>query len=541
MAGIPKVTISFDADLDKLKKGTADAQKEVQSFGDKVADFGVKAAKAFAIAAAAAAVYAIKLGVEGVKAAIADEAAQVKLATALKNVTGATDEQISANEKFIKTLSLQTAIADDQLRPAMQRLVNATHDVGSAQNLLDLATRVSVNSGKELETVTNALAKAHEGNTTALGKLGLGISAAELKGLSYTEMIAKLNALYPDLGANADTVAFKFKLFQNAVNEAKETVGAAMLPALQKLMAFVATTVIPTMNAFVAGLTGDTGAVNGMNKTEKSAYNLGVTVKDMAKQFADMFAVFDGKGQSSMNGLLNIMKALATTANIIVTIIKELIGFIIEMANQVIRFLNLFGAGIEKIPQISGTAFDKMNAQTATVLGTSGGGYNQRLNTPVTSGLGLGGAGTGSGGGSGTGTGTGSGGGGFSTSAATSTTDLVSKLTDVQSKIGEITFLYQTGAISKSAASSQLAAQQKQFDILTKQADALARSQEITTGGMGAMATDEAAANSISVTNYFGIVGDPEATAGVIVNNLNESLARGGVATSLAARLAAAS
>lgn len=540
MAGIPKVTISFDADLDKLKKGTADAQKEVQTFGDKITDFGIKASKAFALAAVAAGAYAIKLGIDGVKAAVADEAAQVKLATALKNVTGATDQQISANEKFIKTLSLQTAIADDQLRPAMQRLVNATHDVGSAQNLLDLATRVSVNSGKELETVTNALAKAHEGNTTALGKLGLGISAAELKGLSYTDMIAKLNAIYPDLGANADTVAFKFKLFQNAVNEAKETVGAALLPTLQKLMSFVSTVAVPAMNAFVAGLTGDTGASKGLNKTEKSAYDLGVTIRDMGKSFADVFAVFDGKGQSSMNGLLNIMKALATTANVIVTIIKELIGFIIEMANQVIRFLNLFGAGIEKIPQISGSAFDKMNAQTASILGSSviSGAQAQRLNTPVTTGGGGGGGGAGGlsalGGGGGAA-------GGFSTSAAKSMTDLVDKLQTVSSTIGEISFLYESGAISKSSASAQLAAQQKQFDILTRQANALAAAQEITTGGMGAMATDQAAANSISVTNNFGIVGSPEAAASVVVDTLNESLARGGIATSLAARLAAAS
>ena len=123
MAGIPKVKITFDADFEELKRGVKGAQNEVQGFGDKVSKFGKAAGAAFAVAGAAALAYAGVLLKQGVESAIADEAAQAKLATTLKNVTGATDAQISAVESQILQTSLLTGLTDDQLRPSFERFV----------------------------------------------------------------------------------------------------------------------------------------------------------------------------------------------------------------------------------------------------------------------------------------------------------------------------------------------------------------------------------------------------------------------------------
>jgi hypothetical protein len=90
------LTLALAADIDGLKKGLNAADKEIQTFGGKVNEFGKKAALAFAAAAAAAGAYAVKLAVDGVKAAIEDEQAQLRLASALKAATGATDAQIQA-------------------------------------------------------------------------------------------------------------------------------------------------------------------------------------------------------------------------------------------------------------------------------------------------------------------------------------------------------------------------------------------------------------------------------------------------------------
>lgn len=255
MAGIPKVKITFDADFDELKKGVKGATNEVEGFGSKVADFGKKAGAAFAIAGAAAAAYAGKLLVDGVKAAIEDEAAQVKLATSLQNVTGATNAQIAAVEAQITKTSLLTGLTDDQLRPSLDRLVKSTKDVEAAQKLQNLAIDIAAGSGKSLEAVTNALAKGYEGNTAALGKLGVGISAAELKTMSFDEITKKLAGTFEgQASTQADTFAGKMARLNVAFSEAKETVGSYVLTAITPLVSGLVNNVIPAVSNFASTL-----------------------------------------------------------------------------------------------------------------------------------------------------------------------------------------------------------------------------------------------------------------------------------------------
>ena len=255
MAGIPKVKITFDADFDELKKGVKGAQTEVEGFSDKIGKFGKVAAAAFAAAAVAAAAYAGKLLIDGVKAAIADEAAQVKLATSLENVTGATDAQIKAVEDQILKTSLLTGLTDDQLRPSLDRLVRATKDVQKAQELQAVAIDVAAGSGKSLEAVTNAMAKAAEGNTAALGKLGVGLSSAQLKTMSMDEITKSLAATFEGQASKqADTFQGKMARLTVAFDEAKETVGSYVLDAITPLISSFVDKGIPAIQNFASGL-----------------------------------------------------------------------------------------------------------------------------------------------------------------------------------------------------------------------------------------------------------------------------------------------
>lgn len=255
MAGIPKVKITFDADFDELKKGVKGATTEVESFGSRVADFGKKAGAAFAIAGAAAAAYAGKLLVDGVKAAIEDEAAQVKLATSLQNTTGATNEQIKAVEDQILKTSLLTGVTDDQLRPSLDRLLRSTKDVEQAQKLQNLALDIAAGSGKSLEAVSNALAKGYEGNTAALGKLGVGISSAELKTMTFEQITAKLSSTFANQASlQADTFQGKMARLNVAFSEAKETVGSYVLTAITPLVSGIVNNVIPAISNFATTL-----------------------------------------------------------------------------------------------------------------------------------------------------------------------------------------------------------------------------------------------------------------------------------------------
>lgn len=253
--GTRALTLKLLADVDNFTKNLKSADTEVKTFGDKVGDFGKKAGLAFAAAGAAAVAYAGKLAVDGVKAAIEDEAAQQKLALTLKNVTGATNAQIKATEDYITKTSLAYGVTDDELRPSLERLTRATGDVEKAQKLQTVAIDVAAGSGKSLEAVTNAMAKAAEGNTTALGKLGIGLSSAQLKTMSLDDITAKLGDTFQNqAAAKADTFQGKLTRLQIAFNEGKETAGAFILDAITPLVTIIVDRVIPAISDFTSNL-----------------------------------------------------------------------------------------------------------------------------------------------------------------------------------------------------------------------------------------------------------------------------------------------
>jgi hypothetical protein len=269
MAGLSRtLKLSILGDVDNLNKSLKAASKDVDTFGDKMGKVGKMVGAAFAAAAAAAGAYAIKIGVEGVKAAIEDEKAQTQLAVALENATGATKAQIAATEQSILQMSLATGVADDELRPALGRLVRSTSDTEKAQQLLATALDISAATGKPLESVANALGKAYDGNTASLGKLGIGLSAAELKTMNFTQVQGKLSDLFGGAAArNADTYAGRIARMQIAFDEAKETIGFALLPILEKLMGFINNNALPIINAFSGAFSLNGNGLGGVITT----------------------------------------------------------------------------------------------------------------------------------------------------------------------------------------------------------------------------------------------------------------------------------
>jgi hypothetical protein len=230
---------------------------------------------------------------------------------------------------ILKT-SLATGVADDELRPAMQRLAVSTKDVGEAQRLLALALDISKGSGKSLEEVANALGKAQDGNTTALGRLGLGLSKAELATLSFTEIQAKLSELYGGAAAaNAETFQGKIDRLKVGFDEAKESLGTALLPTVEKFINYLNNSGLPALEGFIAGLTGDEGLVASLDQ--------------------------------SQTGFANFGKAVGAVAGIVsgfIAFIREAVGLLVEFANQAIRVINIVkpGTDIGYIPNPSPNA-----------------------------------------------------------------------------------------------------------------------------------------------------------------------------------------
>lgn len=168
-----------------------------------------------------------------IKGAIEDEKSLKVLNKTLANMgfRGAT-EQVG---EFINKLQFSAGIADDQLRPALNNLVLATGNLTQSQKLLQVALDVSAGTGRDLDTITVALAKAYNGNFTALKKLNLGIDETLIKNKDLSGILTVLSQKFAGASANAvDTYAGKIQILQLAVGEAQETIGYALLNALDK-------------------------------------------------------------------------------------------------------------------------------------------------------------------------------------------------------------------------------------------------------------------------------------------------------------------
>jgi hypothetical protein len=361
MAGIPKVKITFDADFDELKRGVKGAEQEVQGFGDKMGKFGKIAGAAFAAAGAAALAYGAVLLKQGVESAIADEQAQAKLAVTLQNVTGATDAQIAAVENQILQTSLLTGLTDDQLRPSFERLVRATKDSDAALKLQAVAVDVAAGSGKSLEAVSNAMAKAAEGQTASLAKLGIGLTSAQLQTMSMDQITKQLAATFGGQAAiQADTFAGKMARLKVAVDEGKETIGVFVLDALTPMIDMVVNTVIPAVAGFIDSIGGKEGLTSVFTQYIDAAKAIFIPILDGIKFAFDRIkdAIVDNKG--NFEALFKFLKDfVAPFMGGVFKLAIQGIGIALEVvirvvANLIGGFQTLFGWIGQVIDRIQG-------------------------------------------------------------------------------------------------------------------------------------------------------------------------------------------
>lgn len=235
MAAGRTLTVSLVANTNSFRRGMMSAVRDTQGFQGKMTALGASMrgmlGPAFAAAAAAAGAFAAKLAIDGVKAAAAEQVALTKLSTALNNV-GQGFAMDSVNS-FIDDLQRATGVTDDELRPAFQRLVTATGDAAQAQSLLSTSLDVAVGSGRSLESVTVAMAKAATGQTSALRRLGVPLSDAALKSGDLAAVTAELNSAFGgQAGAAAKTYEGQLKRLGVAMSELQEAFGEGFFAGL---------------------------------------------------------------------------------------------------------------------------------------------------------------------------------------------------------------------------------------------------------------------------------------------------------------------
>lgn len=265
MAGERTFVVKFISDTAAAKAGLKLLSGDIKGFGNQVS----KTSPLFgALAVGATAAFgAIAVGLtKSVKAAMEDQASQAELQRQLEKTFGANEALTASAERYISVTQLRTGTSDTELRASLGTLVRATGDLTQSQDLLNLAQDISISTGKDLSSVSLALAKSSQGQFTALSKLGIPLDDNIKKSKDFEKVVGLLNDQF---GGAAETAAGTFggqlKILQGQFGEILETIGAALLPYLQRFTDFLVKNVAPAIQR-VTSVVGEKGLVAGFQQ-----------------------------------------------------------------------------------------------------------------------------------------------------------------------------------------------------------------------------------------------------------------------------------
>jgi hypothetical protein len=363
--------------------------KQLEGAGAK-AQFAIK--KAAVPAAAALSGVAVALG-DAVQGAMEDAAAQARLVQTIKNNTDARTWDIKSVETWISKTSQSAAVADDELRPALGKLITQTKDVSKAQEIMAVALDVSAATGKDLSTVTDAFSKAAGGNVKALAKLSPELKGMIKDGMDLDGAMINLQATFGGSSeVMANTAEGGMKKFSIAMSEAKENIGAALLPAIQALMgplnalgqwAQDHTTVFLVIAGVIGGIAAAVLAVNTAMKIWEAgtkiwtalqwAWNAAMTANPIGlivvgiaalvaglvlayKHFEGFRNVVDAVGTAIKTGFLIAISIVKTEVDALYAVFKFLFNGIATMWNNTVGKLHF--SIPSWVPLIGGKGFD---------------------------------------------------------------------------------------------------------------------------------------------------------------------------------------
>jgi hypothetical protein len=265
MAGERTFVVKFLSDtdnatrgFDKLSSGLKGINKATGGLIPGFSNIGLAATAAFGAVAAGLTIAA--------KAAIEDEKSQALLQRQLEKTFGANEELTTSAERYISVTQLRTGTSDVELRDSLSTLVRATGDLTKSQDLLNTAQDISAATGRDLGSVTLALAKASQGQFTALSRLGIPLDESTKKSKDFGAVLGILEGQFGGAAdAAANTFGGKLKIIQGQFGEIVETIGAALLPYLDKFATFLVENVAPAVQR-ITTVIGEKGLIAGFQQ-----------------------------------------------------------------------------------------------------------------------------------------------------------------------------------------------------------------------------------------------------------------------------------
>jgi len=290
MAGERTFVVKFISDTAAAKAGLKLLSGDIKGFGKEVG----KVSPLFSAMAlgATAALGAVAVGLtKSVKAAMEDQKSQAELQRQLEKTFGANEALTRSAERYISVTQLRTGTSDTELRASLGTLVRATGDLTQSQGLLNTAQDISAATGKDLASVSLALAKASQGQFTALSKLGIPLDENIKKSKDFEKVVGLLNDQF---GGAAETAANTFggqlKILQGQFGEILETIGAALLPYLQQFSEYLVNNVAPAIQR-VTSVIGEKGLLAGFQQLLFESGSAGKAIVSTLKFIAVGFAL----------------------------------------------------------------------------------------------------------------------------------------------------------------------------------------------------------------------------------------------------------
>jgi hypothetical protein len=365
------LTVYLAADLKRFSPQLRDAENDLGRFGNATRNLtntlSGMLGPALIGAGAAAGYAAVQFGVDGVKAFVDDEAAAAKLATTLQNLGLAQDT--SAAEASVDVMQRQFGVADDLLRPALGKLVLVTGDVTEANKLLAVALDASAGTGRSLEQVTQAIARAASGSATSLLKIAPALDQNILKSGNLNAITAELSRTF---GGQAQTAANTYQGQLNRLSvgfgELQESFGAGFLNALGK----------------TESKTGD--LMTAMEDLQPALEDIGSAAGDLVVELAGLVTASDKAAKAGKNFLeapnwddLGSLITEAAKANQFFN--STIVQGIPVIGPAVNLLLNLSGA----YDQLAGSSEDAYTGISRTAMALGKGAPEIDKNTAATS------------------------------------------------------------------------------------------------------------------------------------------------------------
>jgi len=265
MAGARTFVVRFLADADQYKKGIKQVSDGMGGLKTDVSSL-IPSFKTVALAGVAAFGAVAAFATKAVQAAMEDEKSQALLAAQLKRTFGEQQGLTDAVERYISVTQLRTGTSDTELRDSLATLIRVTGDFRKSQDLLTISQDISAATGKDLASVSLAVAKASMGQFTALGKLGIPLDESTKKSKDFGKVLETLQGQFGGAAdAAANTFAGKLKILKGQFGEIVETIGAALLPYLDQFATFLTDKVAPAVQR-VTSVISEKGIVAGLQQ-----------------------------------------------------------------------------------------------------------------------------------------------------------------------------------------------------------------------------------------------------------------------------------